>query len=177
MIDAMELLNQRMPARLVICGTMPTDVRTRSEQQPGWAYVEDMGWQTRPQAQHQMATATCGLCVFHPEPNHVEAVPNKLFEYMAAGLPVVASNFPFWKQFVVDVGAGVMVDPLDSESIADGLQQILDDPGRAAGMGAVGRQAVRDRFNWDIEAGKLLALVSRVLAPSALDGHRQAPHR
>jgi glycosyltransferase involved in cell wall biosynthesis len=134
-----------------------------------------MGWQTRPQAQHQMATATCGLCVFHPEPNHVEAVPNKLFEYMAAGLPVVASNFPFWHHFVADVRAGVMVDPLDPESIADGLQQILDDPGRALNMGAAGRQAVRDRFNWDIEAGKLLILVSSVLASSAPGKQRQSP--
>jgi glycosyltransferase involved in cell wall biosynthesis len=175
MIDAMTLLNQRLPARLVICGTMPSDVRARSEGQPGWAYVEDMGWQTRPQTQHQMATATCGLCVFHPEPNHVEAVPNKLFEYMAAGLPVVASNFPFWHHFVADVGAGVMVDPLDPESIAAGLQQILDDPGRAANMGAAGRQAVRDRFNWDIEAGKLLILVSSVLASSAPGKQRQSP--
>lgn len=166
MIDAMELLNQRMPARLVICGTMPADVRARSEQQPGWAHVEDLGWQTRPQAQHQMATAACGLCVFLPEPNHVEAVPNKLFEYMAAGLPVVASDFPFWRQYVIESGAGVVVNPLDPESIAAGLEGILHDPARAAAMGSAGRLAVRERYNWDIEAGKLLALVSGVLASS-----------
>lgn len=167
MIDAVALVNQRMPARLVICGTMPADVRSRSEQQAGWTYVDDLGWQTRSQTQHHMATAACGLCVFLPEPNHVEAVPNKLFEYMAAGLPVVASNFPFWEQFVADVGAGVLVDPEDPKSIADGLGRILDDPEHAAAMGAAGRKAVRERFNWDIESHKLVALVSGLVGSSS----------
>lgn len=159
MVDAIELVNRQHPCTLVICGQMPADVRAEIESLPGWKYVEDLGWQERNQTRSQMASAACGLCVFHPEPNHVEAVPNKLFEYMAAGLPVVASNFPFWKQFVEDIGSGVMVDPLDPQSIADGILEIISDPEHAKQMGEAGANAVRERFNWDAEAEKLVGLV------------------
>jgi glycosyltransferase involved in cell wall biosynthesis len=162
MVEAIELVNQQRPCKLVICGVMPAAVRSEVENLPGWEFVEDLGWQERDRTQSQMAAAACGLCVFHPEPNHVEAVPNKLFEYMAAGLPVVASNFPFWRQFVEDVGSGVMVDPLNPQSIADAILEIISNPARVTAMGAAGSDAVKSQFKWDAESEKLLALYSTV---------------
>ena len=143
---------------------MPADVRAEVESLPGWKYVEDLGWQERDRTQIQMATAACGLCVFHPEPNHVEAVPNKLFEYMAAGLPVVVSNFPFWRQFVEEVGSGVMVDPLNPRAIADAVLVITNDSSTVAEMGLAGSEAVSTRFNWDAESTKLMELYQRLLS-------------
>lgn len=163
MVEAIDIVNQIVPARLLICGVMGAAVRSEVESLPGWQFVDDLGWQERNITQKQMVSGTCGLCVFHPEPNHVEALPNKLFEYMAAGLPVVASNFPFWKQFVEDVGSGVMVDPLKPQSIADGILEIMNYPERAREMGEAGSKAVREHFNWDTEAKRLIELVESIL--------------
>jgi glycosyltransferase involved in cell wall biosynthesis len=88
-----------------------------------------------------------------------------MFEYMAAGVPVVASNFPFWEQFVQDVGTGVLVDPYDTQSIAEGIVDIIGNPDRAREMGAAGISAVQQRFNWDVEAEKLTSFVNRFLKP------------
>lgn len=163
MVQAIGLVNKYMPARLTVCGTMPAAVRAEVEALPEWEFVEDLGWQDRSSTQQHRATASCGLCVFHPEPNHTEALPNKLFEYMGAGLPVVASDFPYWRQFVRDIGAGVMVDPLDPQSIANGILEIIGDPERAREMGEAGAATVRDRFNWDSEVQKLVQLYERIV--------------
>jgi glycosyltransferase involved in cell wall biosynthesis len=178
MVAAMDRLPNDHAARLVMAGPVASSaLRTELMTMPGSERLELAGIQDRDGVTDLLSRASVGLVVLHPEPNYVDSYPVKMFEYMAAGVPVVASNFPFWEQFVQDVGTGVLVDPYDTESIAEGIVDIIGNLDRAREMGAAGISAVQQRFNWDVEAEKLLALVSRVLASSALDGHRQAPHR
>ena len=99
----------------------------------------------------------CGLVLFRPAPNHLEAQPNKLFEYMSAGLPVIASDFPAWRELVEGTGAGLLVDPDDPQAIAHAIAWILRHPAEAEQMGRRGREAVYRDFNWDREAEKLAA--------------------
>src|SRR5439155_17328620 len=116
------------------------------------------------EAQAIMQSSRVGLVLFHPEPNHVEAQPNKMFEYMSAGLPVLASRFPLWESLIRDADSGLCVDPLDPSEIAAAMTFLLDSPQRAAEMGARGRAAVASSYNWDVEAPKLIELYR------ALDG-------
>ena len=94
----------------------------------------------------------------------MESYPVKLFEYMSAGVPVIASDFPVVRRIVEDSGCGVLVDPLDPDSIADAMAWMLDHPDEAAAMGRRGRDAVRERYNWGQEAEKLLRFYDRLLA-------------
>jgi glycosyltransferase involved in cell wall biosynthesis len=110
-----------------------------------------------------LSESRIGLMCFHPEPNHVEAQPNKLFEYMSAGIPVVASDFAYWRNIVDSVECGLLVDPLDPAAIAAAVKWLLEHPEEAARMGERGREAVRNRFTWTTEAQSLLTLYQYVI--------------
>jgi glycosyltransferase involved in cell wall biosynthesis len=109
-------------------------------------------------------TAQChvGLALLHPLPNYVDSYPTKIFEYMALGLPVIASDFPLYRGIVEDDGVGVCIDPLNVELIADTIQRLLTDSETAAALGVQGRQVAAEKYNWDTEAGKLLALYAEL---------------
>ncbi len=131
---------------------------------PGWRNVDYRGLVSREQVREIMAGARAGLIFFHPEPNHVDAQPNKMFEYMSAGLPVLASDFPLWRELLADSGAGRCANPLDALAIARLIGDLLADPAAARAMGERGRAAVRERYHWAHEERKLTALYREVLA-------------
>ena len=83
---------------------------------------------------------------------------------MAAGLPVIASDFPLWRQIVGDAGCGFLVNPLDPVAIAQAIQWLLENPVEAEAMGKRGHAAVCKSYNWDQEATKLLVLYDRLLS-------------
>lgn len=130
---------------------------------PGWSFVDFLGWTSRPNVAALLGRVRAGLVVFHPSPNHLDAQPNKMFEYMAASLPVIASDFPLWREIVDGAGCGLLVDPLDPEAIAEAMRWILDNPEKAQEMGRRGRDAVETQYNWEPEATKLRDLYGRLL--------------
>src|SRR5204863_980478 len=118
----------------------------------GWARTRYLGWQSREAMRDWLDEVRVGIVLYHPDPSHVEAYPNKMFEYMAAGLPVFASDFPLWCQIVDDTGAGLVADPLDPASIASAIDYLLTHPDEAQAMGRRGHAAVLKRYNWEAEA-------------------------
>ena len=81
-----------------------------------------------------------------------------MFEYMAAGIPVVASNFPLWKEIIEENKCGICVEPANVEQISDAVNYLLNNPEEAQRMGANGRKAVEEKYNWNNEAKTLLQL-------------------
>lgn len=130
---------------------------------PGWSNVEFHGWVGRDVVSEILGKVRAGLVLFHPLPNHINAQPNKLFEYMSAGLPVIASDFPLWREIIQASGSGLLVDPEDPEAIAEAMQWILDHPEEAEAMGQRGRDAVEQHYNWNAEAAKLIELYEELL--------------
>lgn len=96
--------------------------------------------------------------------NYRYSLPNKLFQYMAARLPVVASDFPQVREVVVGTGAGLVTDTRSPERIASALSGLLANPDEARAMGDRGRAAVEARYNWSTSADALLAVYERVAA-------------
>jgi glycosyltransferase involved in cell wall biosynthesis len=102
------------------------------------------------------ASATVGVSPYIPVGlNNRYSLPNKLFHYLAAGIPVVASDFRQVREVVEGSGAGIVVDTTRPEAIARGIGRVLADPVEAAAMGARGRAAVEERFNWEASAAVL----------------------
>lgn len=158
MVRAMGHLSDLEP-RLVLAGRFsPPSLEPELRGLPEWRFVDYLGLLPRPEVAAVLAQANVGLVVFHPEPNHVDAQPNKLFEYMSASLPIVASDFPLWRQIVLDSQAGIMVDPLDDRDIAAAIREIVAQPELAMEMGRAGSAAVAETYNWGREAAKLIAL-------------------
>jgi len=105
-----------------------------------------------------LSESAVGLVVLHDIPSYRESLPVKLFEYMAAGLPVIASNFPLWRGIVEGGECGRCVDPSDPRAIASAIDEIVGNPELARRMGANGRRLVEERYNWAVEERALLDL-------------------
>lgn len=155
---------EHVDARLIIAGPFDSPATEAAARAlPGWAKVDYRGTVSRAEVHRIMSESRAGLLFFHPEPNHVDAQPNKMFEYMSAGLPVLASDFPLWRPLLVDAGSGLCADPLDPKAIAGVIRSLLDDPRRAREMGAKGREAVLTRYQWTFEEKKLTQLYAQLL--------------
>jgi glycosyltransferase involved in cell wall biosynthesis len=86
------------------------------------------------------------------------ALPMRLFDYMAWGVPFVTSEFSALNELVSGLEPGVMVPPGDVDAYAEGLAQVLRDPSLARGLGENGRELVRTRLNWELESRQLVEL-------------------
>ena len=167
MLDAFQLAKDSGAIfRLAGDFTVEAD-RIAAQVHPYWPHVQFEGWVDRGAVANILGSVRAGLLLIKPIPHEMDGLPIKLFEYMAAGVPVIASNFPLWHSILDASGAGLIVDPEDPHAIASAMRWIIENPSQAAAMGARGRQAVLDRFNWDAEAAKLLAMYDRILYPSS----------
>jgi len=157
-IAATALLPAQLNARLAFAGPFTPELREEIIRLPGSERAELLGILGRNEVATLLGRARVGLVLLHPVPNFVNALPVKLFEYMCAGVPVIASDFPLWREIVEGCGCGLLVDPLDRKDIARALEYLLTHSEKAQEMGARGRAAVEARYNWNSEERQLLAL-------------------
>ena len=101
---------------------------------------------------------TAGLALFPPSPHYEEKELTKFFEYMAAGIPILCSNFPVWKSLVEESGVGLCADPGQTEAVSRAIRWLAENPEEATRMGQRGQELVRTLYNWDTQAERLLAL-------------------
>lgn len=157
MVCALE--HTRSAARLQLGGKFFDSEEARVvTQSEGWKSVDQLGWLDRSRVRDVMSRSAAGLVTLHPLPNHIESLPVKMFEYMSMGLPVIASDFPLWRKIIETNECGICVDPLDCRAIAQAIDHIIENPEKARKMGANGRKAVSERYNWGNESKKLIAL-------------------
>jgi glycosyltransferase involved in cell wall biosynthesis len=150
--------------RLAMAGQFSSpELEAEVHKMAGWNRVDFLGWCDRPQLATLLSEAVAGVVTFLPAANHIESQPNKLFEYMSAGLPVVASDFPLWREIVEKANCGLLVDPAQPQEIADAITWLVEHPDEAREMGRRGRQAVLSKYNWDREFEVLLDFYRRIL--------------
>ena len=123
-----------------------------------WKQVNEMGFLTRKGVRDIYMKSKIGIVTLHPLPNYLDALAVKMFEYMAGGIPIIASNFPLWKTIIEDNNAGICVDPLNAEEISDAINYLVSNPKKAKEMGENGKKMVIEKYNWDNEKKKLIDL-------------------
>ncbi len=155
MVDAMAGLD----ARLEVVGAAPSpDLKLELENSTGWSKTNFRGRVPLSEAQGLLANARIGLVLNMPREDYVEISTNKLFEYMAAELPVVVSDIASWRRIVEEAGCGIVANTTSGEGIARACSELLQDPALATEMGRRGGIAAREKYSWATEERNLLDL-------------------
>lgn len=139
-------------------GITPSTYQEELTQAEGWNKVNYHGNVSREKVKEILNGSLAGLVTFLPYPNHINAQPNKLFEYMSSSIPVIASNYPLWKGIIEKYDSGICVDPESSDEIAKAMEYLINNPSEAVAKGANGRKAIEEVFNWEQEEQKLVDL-------------------
>ncbi|TWE12017.1 glycosyltransferase [Rudaeicoccus suwonensis] len=148
------------PAHITVAGPATAD---SSAIMADAEHVDYLGIRPATEVPGIVRDAQVGLVLFHPIPNHMECQPTKLFEYMAARRPFIASDLEYWRTMLGDFDCGLFVDPTDPAAVAAAMAELFDDPETAAVMGDNGRRAVEERFSFEGEATRLVAMNHELL--------------
>lgn len=121
------------------------------------------GYLSRGQIKCFYSEIFCGLVLFYPVPNHIYSQPVKMKEYMAAGIPIIASNFPEWIKFIKKYNCGICVDPLNINEIVMAMDWIIKNPEKAKEMGENGMRAIEQEFSWEKQEKELMSFYENIL--------------
>jgi glycosyltransferase involved in cell wall biosynthesis len=122
-----------------------------------WKNVDFRGFVNREEAKQIMAESKAGIVTFLPLPNHINAQPNKMFEYMSASLPVICSDFPLWNSIVEKNDCGKCINPNSISELTDCINQFLKDDSLAQ-LGQNARAKVISSYSWGVEEKKLVKI-------------------
>ncbi|MCX6557887.1 MAG: glycosyltransferase family 4 protein [Candidatus Aminicenantes bacterium] len=160
LIEALDILQD---VKLIICGPfLRKAYKEELMSLTGWKFVDYRGIVGRDEVSNILACSALGVATLLPSLNYEYSQPNKMFEYMAAGMPLVVSDFPLWRQIVEKNQCGVCVDPSSPEKIAQAIAGLLSDKAMCRAMGRAGREVIEKRFNWMNESKKLLNLYGEI---------------
>jgi glycosyltransferase involved in cell wall biosynthesis len=123
--------------------------------------VRLLGWKGHEDHEAYYRHAAIGLLPFLSTEHINITLPNKLFDYMGAALPVVATDVRPLRRILEETGAGVLVPPADSAALADALVALAANPARRRTLGETGRAAVERSYSWDQDRARLLRQVRR----------------
>lgn len=168
LVEAIDLVPGVLNPKLRLLGPFSMrDFPTELAKLPGWTRTEVLGvTQDRQCIRETLSHVSVGMLTIHPISQLMVSYPIKLFEYMAAGIPIIASDFPLWRRFIADAQCGLLVDPLKPNEIAAAIEYLLTHPGEAEFMGKNGRRAMETQFNWAHDERALLRLYSELGARS-----------
>ncbi|RJQ52759.1 MAG: glycosyltransferase [Actinobacteria bacterium] len=164
MVELVKRLRERYPRlKLVMIGTIHAKEeqirRIASEAGEGAVEFEEPVPYER--LHERLAGARLGLCLLKRNRKFLINVPTKIFDYMACGVPYLASDFPNIRGLVGDVG-GRLVDPKKIDEIEKIAAELLKEPETGVALGGRGRWAFEQKYNWDVESRGLIALYEKI---------------
>ncbi|MFS4492765.1 glycosyltransferase family 4 protein [Maribacter sp. 2308TA10-17] len=160
MVDAMQYQND---TKLLLGGKFENEaLRNQTTSSKGWSNVQELGFLNREEVRNTLLKSKAGLVLLEPTQSYLDSIPVKMFEYMVAGIPVIASDFKYWRELIEEENCALFVDPKDPKAISNAISLLIEDKRKAEQMGQNGRKAVLEKFNWSKEEKKLMAFYERV---------------
>ncbi len=126
-----------------------SSVQKKAEEHSAWSKTHYFGYISQQEVFKVLSLTDIALVIMLPYDNNIFGYPRKLFEYMAAGIPIIASNFPIWEEMIGS--SGICVDPTDSKAIADAIQYIVNNPEIKNNMSESGKKSAHEKYNWEKE--------------------------
>ncbi|HHU66215.1 glycosyltransferase [Streptococcus sp.] len=159
LIKATELLQGK--AELWILGKFETEeLQKECEAMEGYKYSKYFGSLPLKDVYSYIKAADIGICTLHPTENYKESIPIKVLEYMASEVPIILSDFKYWKNLFGEVG--IYVDPLDPKSTAKAVEHFLENREKVKEIGTKNKERFLKEFSWDAEEKKLIELYNRI---------------
>jgi glycosyltransferase involved in cell wall biosynthesis len=93
----------------------------------------------------------------------IKGIPTRLFEYMAAGLPIVSGDFAFQGEVVGAEHAGILAQPENPDSFVDAIEQLIKDKPFARSLGQNGQRAFKENYSWESQIPTLLNFYKEIL--------------
>lgn len=152
MFEALAWLKKDIEVLMI--GTIAPDYQKKLE--GIYSNVKFCGYLDKDEIRTIHGGAFAGICVLENNPNNYYGLPNKLFEYMRDGLPVIASDFPGWKSIIEGNECGLCV-PNETEAIGRAIDYLYTHQDEGRKMGENGRESAMKKYNWNKEAEKLIA--------------------
>lgn len=163
MIAAAEKVEGGAEHCLQLAGAFDSDAtKAASHASSGWKKVNHLGWLDREGIADMLSSARAGVVMMHPVPCYIACYPIKMFEYMAAGLPVIGSDFPIFRELLDDGRCGLLIPPEDPKALAEAIEWIFSHREEAEAMGVHGRRRVEQLYTWQAESAKLIDLYRRL---------------
>lgn len=147
---------------LLLAGPLKDSYKQYLERIESWDKVKYLGYLDRAGVNDLYERSDIGLCILRNTPNIYYSFPIKLFEYMEAGLPVICSDFPIWKEIVEGCKCGITVPWDDVDQAVKAVQYISENPSAAVQMSENGKRAVREKYNWQTEEKRLIDLYRKM---------------
>lgn len=161
-VAALNLL-QDFPVEFLVYGPVKEEYLEELRRQDVHLKMKYGGVLAYPEIFPALQGASAGYICDLPFKRHMEGLPVKLFDYMASGLPVIASDFPLWREIVEGNNCGICVDPLRPEQIAQAVRDLHADSALRAEMGRNGLKGVTEKYNWELESAKLRGVYAELV--------------
>lgn len=130
---------------------------------PGYQKLVEYGYVDRQKAFEILSQCAIGVVLLESCPNYLHSLATKMFEYMAAGLPILVSDLPANRKLLDRADTGIYIDPSDVSVIRDTLTKMLSEPEKLARMGAEGKRLVTQELSWEREKEIYLRLYEELL--------------
>lgn len=156
-IEIIESLEGLKNIRLNLVGSFSDlNLKNRCQKMKGWSKVNELGFLSKKEINKVFNNSKLGIVTLHPTKTYLPSIPVKIFEYMAAGLPIVCSNFDYWDELIFKkYKCAVKVDPLSSLEIAAAVELLIYSDIDSKKMIEEGTRAIKETFNWKLEEKKL----------------------
>ena len=164
MINILSILKRKIPTiNIALIGKVPPMLKDELDNAiMEYGLVNNtkiFGYMDYSEAMKVVCKSRVGLCLLKPIKNYIDSYPTKLFDYMQVGVPYICSNFPLYIKLLEKCNAGISVDPLDGESIAISIYDLLNDQDRYNDLSKNGIKALNKDYNWSTQENKLFNLV------------------
>ncbi|UCH88110.1 MAG: glycosyltransferase family 4 protein [Thermoplasmata archaeon] len=109
-------------------------------------------------------TMDAGTIIYEPSPNLIVAAPNKLFEFMGFGIPMIAQDYPEMRNILVEHGeASILVDPSNMKAVKAAMETLAGDPELCKQYSKKLKDLMRTRYNWSLQRRKLYQVYDALL--------------